>query len=75
MSVCVEAPICLFCSHIVLQDSSGIEFPSAKAILVLSQLAVYIYLLTPVTIWCTHHYRSIIILLVENRVHTRCMPA
>lgn len=36
--VCVEAPMRLFCPHTVLQDSSGVGFPTAKAILVLSQV-------------------------------------
>lgn len=46
MSVCVEAPMCLLCPHKVLQDSSGVGFPTAKAILVLSQQTVHIHLLT-----------------------------
>lgn len=46
MAVCVEAPMCLFCPHTVLQDSSGVGFLTAKAILVLSQQIVRIHLLT-----------------------------
>lgn len=46
MPVCVEAPLCLFCPHTLLQDSSGVGFPTAKAILALSQQTVCIHLLT-----------------------------